>query len=250
MPRSSAPTSATELSSDVLDVRDLHVAYGPVHAVRGVSLSVAAGEVVAVLGPNGAGKSSLLQAVHGLVRAQSGAVRWDGVEITGWRPENVARAGVAFVPERRGIFETLSIADNLRVAGCALRPDDLERQMAAVLNQFPWLEARAAERAAVLSGGERQQLAIARALVAGPDLLMLDEPSLGLAPVVLDTLYERLAMLQRDGLAILLVEQNVARAVKLADRVYALRGGEIELVDDPAELLSNDALRRRHLGFV
>jgi branched-chain amino acid transport system ATP-binding protein len=233
-----------------LEITDLHVSYGPIDAVRGVSLSVAAGEVVAVVGPNGAGKSSMLHAINGLVPARRGSIRWREAEITGWAPERVARTGIAFVPEWRGVFTTLSIAENLRLAGCVLaRERDVDERVEVALRHFPALASRRAARAAVLSGGERQQLALGRELVAAPELLLLDEPSLGLAPVLLDSLFESLAAMRAEGLTILLVEQNVARAIALADHVYALRAGVIERVGDPAQLLRDTEFRRRHLGF-
>lgn len=233
-----------------LEITDLRVSYGPIEAVRGVSLSVATGDVVAVIGPNGAGKSSLLHAINGLAPTRGGSVRWRDADITHWSPERVARAGIAFVPEWRGIFTTLSIGENLRLAACALGGGvDVEERVGIALKHFPVLAERRAERAAVLSGGERQQLALGRALVADPQLLLLDEPSLGLAPLVLDSLFETLGAMREEGLTILLVEQNVARAIALADHVYALRGGSIERVGDPDQLLRDTSFRRRHLGF-
>ncbi|WP_131736124.1 ABC transporter ATP-binding protein [Actinomadura roseirufa] len=234
----------------LLEVSDLHVSYGPIDAVKGVSLSVERGDVVAIVGPNGAGKSSTMQAIQGLVRTRSGSVRWRGTDITGWTPERRARAGISFVPESRGVFRTLSIGENLRLAGCALAKDaDVSERVGLALRHFPVLADRLSERAAVLSGGECQQLAIGRALVAAPELLVLDEPSLGLAPVVLDELFAALAALRDEGLTILLVEQNVARAVKLADHLFSLRGGVIERVDEPDELLRNPSFRAKHLGM-
>ena len=234
----------------LLEVSDLQVSYGPIDAVKGVSLSIERGDVVAVVGPNGAGKSSILQAIQGLVRSRSGTVRWRGADITDWAPERRARAGIAFVPESRGVFRTLSIGENLRLAGCALAGGvDVSERVQLALRHFPALADRLSERAAVLSGGERQQLAIGRALVAAPELLILDEPSLGLAPVVLDDLFANLAALRDEGWTILLVEQNVARAVELADHLFSLRGGVIERVDEPGELLRNPSFRAKHLGM-
>ncbi|KAB2385968.1 ABC transporter ATP-binding protein [Actinomadura montaniterrae] len=234
----------------LLEVSGLYVSYGPIDAVRGASISVERGDVVAIVGPNGAGKSSILQAIQGLVRVRAGSVRWRGTDITGWAPERRARAGIAFVPESRGVFRTLSIGENLRLAGCALAADvDVSERVRLALRYFPALTDRLSERAAVLSGGERQQLAIGRALVAAPELLILDEPSLGLAPVVLDELFAGLARLRDEGWTILLVEQNVARAVKLADHLFSLRGGVIERVSDPGELLRNPSFRAKHLGL-
>ncbi|MER6812055.1 ABC transporter ATP-binding protein [Spirillospora sp. NPDC000708] len=234
----------------LLQVSDLHISYGPIDAVKGVSLSVEQGDVVAIVGPNGAGKSSILQAIQGLVRVRAGSVRWRGRDITSWAPERRARAGMSFVPESRGVFRTLSIGENLRLAGCALAANvDVSERVQLALRHFPALTDRLSERAAVLSGGERQQLAIGRALVAAPELLILDEPSLGLAPVVLDELFASLARLRDEGWTILLVEQNVARAVKLADRLFSLRGGVMERVSEPDELLRNPSFRAKHLGL-
>ncbi|WCB91504.1 High-affinity branched-chain amino acid transport ATP-binding protein LivF [Baekduia alba] len=234
----------------LLEISDLHVSYGPIDAVKGVSLTVERGDVVAILGPNGAGKSSILQAIQGLVRTRSGSVRWRDEDITGWAPERRARAGIAFVPESRGVFGSLSIGENLNLAGCALAKGvDASEQVALALRHFPALADRLSERAAVLSGGERQQLAIGRALVAAPELLILDEPSLGLAPVVLDGLFASLAALREEGRTILLVEQNASRAVRLADHVFSLRAGTIERVDEPEQLLRDAAFRAKHLGM-
>ncbi|WP_242891001.1 ABC transporter ATP-binding protein [Actinomadura litoris] len=234
----------------LLEISDLHVSYGPIDAVKGVSLSVERGDVVAIVGPNGAGKSSTMLAIQGLVRPRSGSIRWRGTNITGWAPERRARAGISFVPESRGVFRTLSIGENLRLAGCALATGaDVSERVELALRHFPALASRLPERASVLSGGECQQLAIGRALVASPELLVLDEPSLGLAPVVLDELFAAIAALRDEGLTVLLVEQNVARAVKLADHLFSLRGGVIERVDEPGELLRNPSLRSKHLGM-
>jgi branched-chain amino acid transport system ATP-binding protein len=234
----------------LLEISRLHVSYGPIDAVKEVSLSVTQGHVVAIVGPNGAGKSSTLRAIHGLVRARSGTVHWRGTDITGWAPERRARAGISFVPESRGVFRTLSIGENLRLAGCALPAGvDVFERVRLALRHFPALAGRLSERAAVLSGGESQQLAIGRALVAAPELLVLDEPSLGLAPLILDELFATLAALRDEGLTILLVEQNVARAVKLADQLFSLRAGVIEPVDEPDELLRNPTFRAKHLGL-
>jgi branched-chain amino acid transport system ATP-binding protein len=234
----------------LLEISDLHVSYGPIDAVKGVSLSVERGDVVAIVGPNGAGKSSILLAIQGLVRSRSGSIGWRGADITGWAPERRARAGISFVPESRGVFGTLSIGENLSLARCALAAGvDVSERVELALRHFPALADRLSERAAVLSGGERQQLAIGRALVAAPELLVLDEPSLGLAPVVLDGLFASLATLRDEGRTILLVEQNVARAVKLADHVFSLRGGVIERVGQPDELLRDPSFRAKHLGL-
>jgi branched-chain amino acid transport system ATP-binding protein len=234
----------------LLELSDLHVSYGPIDAVKGVSLTIERGDVVAILGPNGAGKSSILKAIQGLVRARAGAVRWQGEDITRWTPERRARAGIAFVPESRGVFGTLSIGENLHLAGCALTgAAGVSEQVELALRHFPALADRLSERAEVLSGGERQQLAIGRALVAAPELLVLDEPSLGLAPVVLDGLFASLAALRDEGRTILLVEQNAVRAVRLADHVFSLRSGSLARIEEPEQLLRDAAFRASHLGM-
>ncbi|RNL62607.1 ABC transporter ATP-binding protein [Nocardioides marmoriginsengisoli] len=234
----------------LLEIADLHISYGPVDAVRGVTLDVEKGGVVAIVGPNGAGKTSILSAVQGLVRTRSGTIRLRGAEITDWSPERRARAGIAFVPESRGIFGSLSIAENLSLAACALAEKaTAAAQIERSLELFPVLADRLNQRASVLSGGERQQLAIGRALVSSPDLLVLDEPSLGLAPVILDGLFASLAALRDEGRTILVVEQNVSRAVRLADHVYSLRGGLLERLENPQDLVGDPAFRAKHLGM-
>jgi branched-chain amino acid transport system ATP-binding protein len=215
----------------LLAVEDLHVRYGKVAAVRGVSLTCAPGELVALLGPNGAGKSStLLGIAGGLARgAVTGAVSMDGRSLQGLAPEDVSRAGVVLVPERRRIFASLTVRDNLMVGASAWAG---RRQAAAhatqVMQQFPMLASMADRQGGLLSGGQQQLLAIARALMAKPKVLLLDEPSIGLAREMVNTVFETIRKLRDDGLAIVLVEQNVANAIALADRSLLLRKGLLE----------------------
>jgi branched-chain amino acid transport system ATP-binding protein len=210
----------------MLEVAGLQVAYGQTLAVRDVSLRVGAGEVVAVIGPNGAGKSTTIAAIFGLVTPRCGSILFDGESLIGLSPDRIARRGLALIPEGRSIFTTLSVADNLILGAVARR--DRSTQDAArdgVLNRFPVLGKLYHTPAGKLSGGEQQQLAIARALLAAPRLLILDEPSLGLAPQLVDLVFETIAGLRDDGVTVLVVEQNAARAAALADRTYILSNG-------------------------
>jgi branched-chain amino acid transport system ATP-binding protein len=231
-------------------VRTLRVGYGPIAALRGVSLDVEPGEVVAVVGPNGAGKTTLLRAIAGLAPVADGEVTIDGTTVTGWPVERVARLGVSLVPEGRHIFGRMTVGENLRVASMAVdRGADRAAAIAAALERFPALKGMLNKRAALLSGGERQQLAIARALATRPRLLLLDEPSLGLAPVIVDRLFEAIESLRGSGVTILLVEQNAARAVAMADRSYVLRTGLVRRSGARSELLSDDAFVHDYAGF-
>jgi branched-chain amino acid transport system ATP-binding protein len=214
-----------------LELEDLEVRHGAVVAVRDLSLTVARGEIVGLIGPNGAGKSSTLYAIMGAVRSSGGDVRLDGRSIVGRRPEDVARGGIALVPEGRRIFAELTVEENLRLGMSARRAkrDEVER----VHELFPVLRDFRRRQAGVLSGGQQQQLAIARALVAAPDVLLLDEPSLGLAPRLVDVVFEALLTIRDQGLAILLVEQRAQRTVALAQRSHVLSNGRLRLTLGP-----------------
>jgi branched-chain amino acid transport system ATP-binding protein len=233
----------------LLSVRGLTVRYGSVTALHGIDLDVDEGELVALVGPNGAGKSSALAAVSGLVRAAAGTVTVAGDVVSGLAPERVVRHGVALVPEGRNIFTSLTVAENLAL-GATIRRDaagvaaDLDRQ----LDRFPILRDRYGQQAGLLSGGEQQQLAIARALMSRPRLLLLDEPSLGLAPRLVDLVFETVAQLRREGLTIVLVEQNATRAVELADRTSVLRTGRIVRSGTADELGGGAAMAAEYLG--
>jgi len=232
----------------LLELADVHARYGPVEALHGVSLSVGEGEVVAVLGGNGAGKTTTLRAISGLVAA-SGDVRFAGQRMTGAAPESVARSGVAHVPEGRGIFRELSVHENLRLGGYLKRSgfsEDYER----VCSHFPWLDRRREQQAGTLSGGEQQMLAIARALMSRPRLLLLDEPSLGLAPIVVREIFRILGDLnEKEGLAVLVVEQNAKLALRSSSRAYVLEVGRVALEGPSGELAENESVRKSYLGY-
>ena len=234
----------------MLDVEGLEVRYGPVRAVGGASFSVARGELVALLGANGAGKSSTLMAIAGAVRPAGGRVRLEGADVTGASPERMARLGVATVPETRDVFPDLTVSENLRLGAFTRRDGAVEiaRDRARFLERFPILAERADQPAGTLSGGEQQMLVIARAMMARPRVLLLDEPSLGLAPVVVDRVFEMIAGLKAAGLTILLVEQNARKALALADRAYVMRLGRIEAAGLASELATAGALQALYLG--
>jgi branched-chain amino acid transport system ATP-binding protein len=232
----------------MLRVEDLHVAYGKIKAVRGVSLDVGEGEVVALIGPNGAGKSTLLRTVAGIQKPQSGAIRLRGRGIHGLPAAEVTRLGVSLVLEGRSTLKNMSVRENLLLGGY-IRNDhagigkDIERLLA----RFPSLAPRLGQNAGTLSGGEQQMLVIARALLARPSLLMLDEPSLGLAPLVTARIFEIIRELRGEGMTVLLVEQNAHQALRLADRAYVLETGELVL--QGTDLASNPRVRESYLGI-
>jgi branched-chain amino acid transport system ATP-binding protein len=236
----------------MLEVTNLHVSYGRVPALRGTSLRVEAGEIVGLIGHNGAGKSSTLTAIAGTTPARQGSVTLNGVELLGLKPEQILRHGVALVPEGRRIFGRLTVRENLLI-GASAREDGRQAVLADISEQFrrfPVLERYADTSAGNLSGGEQQQLAIARALMSRPRLLLLDEPSLGLAPQIVDLVFETLLALRDEGMTVLLVEQNAARTVETADRTYVLRpGGHVEFEGTGAELHALTDFDTRYLGL-
>jgi branched-chain amino acid transport system ATP-binding protein len=232
----------------MLRIDDLVVRYGSVTAVQGISLTVDEGEVVALVGPNGAGKSTTLNAVTGVVRPASGDIRFEGESIVGEVPEALVRRGIAMVPEGRHIFGSLTVAENLQL-GATVRDDHdaIDADLKHVFELFPVLERYYETQADRLSGGEQQQLAIARALLSKPRLLLLDEPSLGLAPLMIDLVFEVMERLKADGSTILLVEQAAARAVDFADRSYVLRTGRIALSGTREDLADKADLAEAYL---
>jgi branched-chain amino acid transport system ATP-binding protein len=232
----------------LLELEGVEARYGPVQALHGVSLTVGEGEIVAVLGGNGAGKTTTLRAISGLV-TKSGEVRFAGDRITRAAPERVARIGIAHVPEGRGIFQELSVRENLRL-GAYLRRGGFDEGYEQARAYFPWLEDRQDQQAGTLSGGEQQMLALARALMSRPRLLLLDEPSLGLAPIVVRELFDIVRRLnEEDGLAVLVVEQNAKLALRSSSRAYVLEVGRVALEGPSAELAENESVRKSYLGY-
>jgi branched-chain amino acid transport system ATP-binding protein len=231
-----------------LTVEGLHVRYGAVEAVRGLSLEVRPGEIVGLIGPNGAGKSSTLHAIMGAAPVSGGDVRLDSDSLLGRRPEDVARSGVALVPEGRRIFGELTVEENLRLGLAARRSRGAGAPLARALELFPMLNDFRRRQAGVLSGGQQQQLAIGRALVADPSVLLLDEPSLGLAPKIVDIVFEALRQIREAGLGVLLVEQRAQRTVALADRSHVLANGELRLTLGPEDAGDTERLVSAYLA--
>ncbi|HEX6153679.1 MAG TPA: ABC transporter ATP-binding protein [Solirubrobacterales bacterium] len=228
----------------MLELRGLKVAYGGVEVLHGVEMNLDEGEVVGMVGPNGAGKSSLLRAICGLTRSSAGEISFEGKSLRGLAPEEIARLGIALVPEGRQIFGTLTVAENLSLAA----PGNGSKSMEQVLERLPILRERAGQRADRLSGGEQQQLAVARALLRKPRLLILDEPSLGLAPKMIDVIYGLLGELREEGATMLLVEQNAARTIDFCQRSLVLAGGKVRASGLREELQSNPEVLRAYMG--
>jgi branched-chain amino acid transport system ATP-binding protein len=233
----------------LLQLEQLQVSYGGIRAVKGVDLEVNPGELVCLIGANGAGKTTTLKAITGLVRAASGRIRYDGAEISGFRVHEIARRGLALVPEGRGVFAQLSIEENLAMGAYARndRPAvaaDLER----AFTLFPRLKERRAQTAGTLSGGEQQMLAIARALMSRPKLLLLDEPSMGLAPLMVERIFEVIRSISAEGVTMLLVEQNARLALETSHRGYVLEGGLVTISGEARSLLGDPRIREAYLG--
>jgi len=232
----------------LLETTGLTTRYGSISALRDVSLSVGAGEVVGLIGPNGAGKTTLLGTVAGLLRPAAGTVRFDGADMTGTAPDRMLRAGLALVPEHRRIFVDLTVVENLKIGGITLPPAQRPALLEEMAELFPVLRDKWDTAAGYLSGGEAQQLAIARALMSKPRLLMMDEPSLGLAPVLVDVVFELISTLRDQGCTLLVVEQNANRMLEVADRAYVLRSGALVAQGTGPELLARDGLFDTFVG--
>lgn len=233
----------------MLELENIHASYGAITAVRGVSLNVQEGELVALIGVNGAGKSTLLSTIAGVMRPTQGSIRFQGVSILGRSPEEIIRKGIAMVPEGRDIFSSLTVEENLRLGAFIRRNrQEFEKDLDMVFRLFPILKERFRQLGGTLSGGEQQQLAIARALMSHPKLLMLDEPSLGLAPALVDQIFELVKELHQRGTTILLVEQNVDRTLEIADRAYLLHTGRVQVSGTPQELRHRVDIESVYLG--
>jgi branched-chain amino acid transport system ATP-binding protein len=232
----------------MLEVRDLHVYYGEIHALKGISFTVRQGEIVTLLGNNGAGKTTTLRTLSGLLAARGGDIQIEGTSLLGVAPHDVVRKGITHVPEGRRIFNRLTVVENLEMGAYTRGDADIDQDMEHVFTVFPRLKERRAQIAGTLSGGEQQMLAIGRALMARPRLLLLDEPSMGLAPVLVEQIFETVLTINRQGVTILLVEQNAAMALSIAERGYVLETGRLALEGAARELADNPEVRRAYLG--
>jgi branched-chain amino acid transport system ATP-binding protein len=232
----------------VLEIHGLTTRYGAISALRNVSMSVGANEVVGLIGPNGAGKTTLLNSVAGLLKPADGAVHLDGRPMTGSSPDAMLRAGLALVPEHRRLFAQLTVVENLRIGGITVSGAERARLLDAMVDLFPVLKQKWTTAAGYLSGGEAQQLAIARALMSDPKMVLMDEPSLGLAPVLVDLVFDLIDRLRSEGRTMLIVEQNATRMLGVADRAYVMRSGEIVVEGTATELRERDDLFDTFVG--
>ena len=232
----------------MLSVRDLHVSYGAIKAVRGISFDIKQGEIVTLIGANGAGKSTTLNTVAGLIRPDSGSIEFKGQSIVGVKSHKVVERGMALCPEGRRVFSQMSVSENLDMGGYTRSDAENRETLQRVYVRFPRLKERMGQMAGTLSGGEQQMLAMGRALMSKPDLLMLDEPSMGLAPILIEQIFQIIEDLHKAGTTILLVEQNAQMALSIATRGYVMETGNITLSGTGQELLHNDDVRRAYLG--
>lgn len=232
---------------NILEIRNLSVSYGGIEAIKNISFDVEAGKIVTLIGSNGAGKSSTLRSIAGIVRAKSGEVLFEGENILGLSPDQIVKRGITLVPEGRRVFPNLTVAENLRI-GAYLRRDDLSADLEYIYNLFPRLKERSWQHAGTLSGGEQQMLAVGRALMAKPKLIMMDEPSLGLAPLVVQGIFDIIHTINSYGITVLLIEQNANMALQAADRAFVMQTGEIILSGTGAELLENEEVKEAYLG--
>lgn len=233
----------------MLDVTGLRVAYGGIQAVRGIDFHVSQGEMVALIGANGAGKTSTLKALSRLLNASGGSVRYCGKEVLTLPPHQLVSEGIALVPEGRGVFPRMSIVENLQMgAYCRDDKDGIEADIEHVFSLFPRLKERAFQLSGTLSGGEQQMLAIGRALMSRPKLLLLDEPSMGLAPIMVQKIFEVICQVKKEGMTVLLIEQNAKLALEVSERGYVLESGEITLTGNSADLLNDPKVRAAYLG--
>ena len=233
----------------MLKIRDLSVHYGKIKAVRQIDMDIAQGEIVSLIGANGAGKSTTLRALSGLVKAAGGSVEFEGKDITGWSAKAIVEAGISHCPEGRQIFPRMTVMENLEL-GAYTRKDtkNLSVEYDKIFEYFPVLAQRRSQMGGTLSGGEQQMLAIGRALMSKPKLLLLDEPSLGLAPLLVEKIFEIIQNINREGMTVLLIEQNAWQALNIANRGYVMETGSVAVTGAAAELLHNDHVRRAHVG--
>ncbi len=233
----------------MLEVRDLHVHYGGIKALRGISIDVPKNKIVTLIGANGAGKSTTLRSIIGLVKSASGKVTYDGQDITGMKTKDIVKKGIVLVPEGRRVFSDLTVEENL-ILGAYARNDrnEIKKDMNWVYELFPILKERYWQQAGTLSGGEQQMLAVSRALMSRPKLLMMDEPSLGLAPLIVKNIFDIIKQIHNEGVTILLIEQNAKAALQIADYGYVLETGNITIKGTGGELMTNDNIKKAYLG--
>jgi branched-chain amino acid transport system ATP-binding protein len=231
----------------MLSVRNLVTTYGKIEALKGVSLDVTSGSITCLLGPNGAGKTTLMMSIAGVLKPRAGEIRFEGKSISGLQPDSIVRRGIALVPENRLVFPSMSVRENLQ-AGAYQRKDGIDADIERVFARFPRLKERAPQLAGTLSGGEQQMLAVGRALMSRPRLLLMDEPSLGLAPLVVEEIFRTIAELHRDGTTIFLVEQNAHMALKLAQHFFLMEQGRVSFSGNPGSLAEDEVIRRAYLG--
>ena len=232
----------------LLSVKDLHVSYGAIKAVRGISFDINEGEIVTLIGANGAGKSTTLNTISGLIKPESGAIEFEGQSLVGLKAHRIVERGLALCPEGRRVFTQMTVAENLEMGGYTRTDAENRETLEKVYAHFPRLKERRGQVAGTLSGGEQQMLAMGRALMSRPRLLMLDEPSMGLAPILVQEIFEIIKQLNEAGTTILLVEQNANMALKVADRAYVLEIGQVKKTGTGAELLVDDDVRKAYLG--
>ncbi len=232
---------------NILEIHDLKVSYGGIEAVKGVTLTVPEGKIVTLIGANGAGKSTILKTVSGIVRPKTGRILYNGEDITGKSPDKIVKAGIVLVPEGRHVFPNLTVKENLKI-GAYLRRDDLSADFATVYGLFPRLKEREWQLAGTLSGGEQQMLAVGRALMSKPKLIMMDEPSLGLAPLIVQSIFGIIREINRRGITVLLNEQNANMALQTADKAYVLETGRLTMEGTGAELLADESVKEAYLG--
>ena len=233
----------------LLEVNDIHTFYGNIHALKGVSFEVDTGEIVALIGSNGAGKTTTLRTISGLMEPRGGSVHFDGEDISSSRADVLVSKGISMVPEGRGVFAKLTVEENLDMGAYTRRDSKIKDDLKSAFELFPRLHERRKQVAGTLSGGEQQMLAIARALMAKPRLLLLDEPSMGLAPVLVDGVFDTVQRIAKEGVTILLVEQNAHMALQIADRGYVLQSGEVAISDTAVNLQQNETVQKTYLGI-
>ena len=231
-----------------LTLDSISVYYGQVQAISNISISVKNNEIVTLLGANGAGKSTTVKAISGIVPVRSGSIHYKGQEINRLKPHEIAKLGISHVPEGRRVFPTLTVLENLKMGAAALAKSNFNQNLERVTTTFPRLKERLKQKAGTMSGGEQQMLAVSRALMGEPELIMLDEPSMGLAPVIVDSIFEVILELRKSGITILLVEQNAYESLEVADRGYVIQTGEIILSGTADELRNNEMVRTAYLG--